>query len=840
MTSAAAKAAASSKRVYFEALQSLDYDTSDNEDDSVDRSEIPLSFVKLTSVHDAAAAPIVSETPAEEPAPIQNPNVEVEATPVLVRNSTVQLPLQLPSVNGDGQDVVNGTPLQTFQAKLRRGEAGTPLSNGVSFIGETPPAAQPTPTVKATPAKQTRPKSPVRTASAPLPRLPSLLRSSSSNLASTALSKKRKRKQSVLKMAPEERQYFRGLSFFYIPPDDANPVRKLRITRALEHGATWVKNWDNGEGISHIIVDSDLTYADIIKWLKVDKLASELVLVNEQWPMDCIKFGFLVRPGQMMYEVKGHDEALRREAVRSPSEAGLGQEGLKNVQSLKIKKKLAKPGRWDYVPPKQTPERSEGSSGPRMLPASQQSAFSESPDLEEALKLAQSEHKRPQLPRPQPVSGGRKELNSVLQAARDLAGPAPQLAIHKDAFEQAMQEARRLDYLPLDPSDDEDGAASNRSASSKLLVSSRPQDDFTAHNRQKLNTSTFSCMTGGSLATPDAGPNSRTVSILQEMADYYTRINDTWRPVAYRKAINTLKRQPLKITTSAEAVKLPNVGQRLADKIEEIVLTDRLRRLETTKTDPADETLRLFLGIYGVGIKQASQWLALGYRTLDDLEKHIDLSENQKLGIEHYDDFATRIPRKEVEAIAAIVQGEAMKIDPRVRCIVGGSYRRGAETCGDIDFLVTKPYTHQTSDLAPFLSSLVRHLWSLGVLVAALAVGKTEDSSKWHGACVLPNEQGGKGVWRRIDFHLAPETELGAALIYFTGNDIFNRSMRLLAKKKGMRLNHRGLFRNVMGGGGAYERGTAMTEGQLVEGRNERRIFEELGVPWREPTEREC
>lgn len=840
MTSTADKVAASPKRMYFEALQHLDYDTSGDEDDSRDQPNLPPSFGTLTSVHDVVSAPTVDEAPAEEPVPIQTPNVEVNATPVLVRNSTVQLPLPPPGVNGGGQYVVNETPVQTFQGKLRCGKVATPLSNGVSFIGETPPAAQLTSTIKTTAAQQIRPNTPVRTASAPLPRLPSLLRSSSSNLSTTALSKKRKRKETVLKMAPPERQYFLGLNFFYIPPDDANPVRKLRITRALEHGATWVKDWNSGEGISHVIVDSDLTYAEIMKWLKLDQLPSELVLVNEQWPMDCIKFRFLVRPGQMMYEVKGHDEALRRKAHGSLSEVGMSQESVKSVQSLKIKKKLAKPGRWEYVPPKQTPERSGGSGGTRMLPASQQSAFSESPDLEEALKLAQSEDRRPQQSEPQRVSGGRKELNSVLQAARDLAGPAPKTPNPKDDFEQAMQEARRLDYLPLDPSDDEDGAESNRSGSTKSLAFGRRQDNLNSNKKQKLNTSTFLCMTGGSLATAESGSNARTVSILQEMADYYTRVNDTWRPIAYRKAINTLKRQPVKITMAAEAVKLPNVGQRLADKIEEIVLTDRLRRLETTKTDPADETLRLFLGIYGVGIKQASQWLAIGYRTFDDLKKHVDLSENQKLGIEHYDDFATRIPRKEVEAIAAIVQGEAMKIDPQVRCIVGGSYRRGAETCGDIDFLVTKPSTRQTSDLAPFLSSLVSHLRSLGVLVAALAVGHTEDSSKWHGACVLPKEHGGKGVWWRIDFHLAPETELGAALIYFTGNDLFNRSMRLLAKKKGMRLNQRGLFRNVMGGSGGHERGITKTTGQLVEGRDERRIFEVLGVPWREPGERVC
>jgi DNA polymerase IV len=77
---------------------------------------------------------------------------------------------------------------------------------------------------------------------------------------------------------------------------------------------------------------------------------------------------------------------------------------------------------------------------------------------------------------------------------------------------------------------------------------------------------------------------------------------------------------------------------------------------------------------------------------------------------------------------------------------------------------------------------------------------------------------------------------MGAALIYFTGNDIFNRSIRLLASKKGMRLNQRGLYRDVMRGPSRVK----VTEGQLVEGRDEKKIFEILGVRWREPHERWC
>ena len=89
-------------------------------------------------------------------------------------------------------------------------------------------------------------------------------------------------------------------------------------------------------------------------------------------------------------------------------------------------------------------------------------------------------------------------------------------------------------------------------------------------------------------------------------------------------------------------------------------------------------------------------------------------------------------------------------------------------------------------------------------------------------------------MWRRIDILLVPATELGAALIYFTGNDIFNRSLRLLASRKGMRLSQRGLYRETADG-----RKRALGR-ELVEARDERRIFEVLGVRWREPHERWC
>ena len=152
----------------------------------------------------------------------------------------------------------------------------------------------------------------------------------------------------------------------------------------------------------------------------------------------------------------------------------------------------------------------------------------------------------------------------------------------------------------------------------------------------------------------------------------------------------------------------------------------------------------------------------------------------------------------------------------------------------DIDFILTKPGTSSSHDLLPFLIQLVDELTRKGFLVAALAKPGSANGggSKWHGAALLP----GTTIWRRIDLLLVPETEWGAALIYFTGDDIFNRSIRLLSSKKGMRLNQRGLYKDFMRGPGRVK----LNEGTLIEGADEKKIFAVLGVPWRPPEQRIC
>lgn len=354
-------------------------------------------------------------------------------------------------------------------------------------------------------------------------------------------------------------------------------------------------------------------------------------------------------------------------------------------------------------------------------------------------------------------------------------------------------------------------------------------------NKDKPWQQNFSCMHKHDGKDKAQNPNSRTIEILQQMLEYYDRTNDHWRTLAYRKAVSALRKHSTKVMTKEDAFNIPCIGQRLAAKIEEIVRTDRLRRLENTSLEPNDLTLQKFLKIYGVGLAQATKWINQGHRTLSDLVSKAHLTKNQLIGIEHYDDFQARIPRVEVESHGEFLRTLIHEVDPTIQVTIGGSYRRGAIDSGDVDFIITKPNCAMGILRTIIFDTVLSILQERGYVKASLAVSSKDDGSKWHGAAAL---HGFAPVWRRIDLLLVPWDEMGAALLYFTGNDIFNRSIRLLARKKRMRLNQHGLWRDVMGG--ARDGGTRSTQGTLVEGRSEEKIFELLEVPYRPPEHRIC
>lgn len=383
----------------------------------------------------------------------------------------------------------------------------------------------------------------------------------------------------------------------------------------------------------------------------------------------------------------------------------------------------------------------------------------------------------------------------------------------------------------MDPSDEEEDSYSANSGSRSDSDSGTERNHLKRSRYQNpLWQRNFSCMHKHEGDANLENPNARTIEVLQHMLDYYNRVSDQWRALAYRKAISALRKQKEKIITKDQAIAIRGIGERLAAKVEEIAWTNKLRRLEQTNLEPHDILLSTFLGVYGVGFSQASRWIAQGYRSLEDLKARANLNKNQQIGIEHYDDFLQRIPRSEVEEHGNVVRKSITMLDPAARVIIGGSYRRGAASSGDIDVIITKDGSTADEIRALVLDSAVPKLYGQGFLKASLATRKK--GSKWHGASALP----GNPIWRRIDFLFVPGEEIGAALIYFTGNDVFNRSLRLLASKKGMCLNQRGLFADVL----RRPNRVKLNGGHLLESKDEKRIFDLLGVPWRPPNHRVC
>ncbi|KAK3334954.1 hypothetical protein B0H65DRAFT_480467 [Neurospora tetraspora] len=754
-------------------------------------------------------------------------------------------------------DIIKATPgTQNLRRTAIKNTRDTTNVSDTSFVViETP---QPS-------TSSARPVPPSLQRSATLPTPSSLAQQSSSGTSST---RKRKR-QAETKAVPEADQIFRTLSFFYIPNDNVAPARRLRITRAQEYGAKWVRSLKEA---THVIVDKRLAYQDIQNMLDT---TSAPVVVNEEYPIDCIQFRTILNPDQARYNIPGRPPpASSTTIVQTTDTHAVSQ--ISN-RSLQVKVSTAK--RRKQMPSSQEKTQSQSEES---VPQAESADVQEKHDKPVVKNHTDAnledddfipEPRPPILPSLLAQSHGSKSSLPKISSRRQNSAPKDD---PKDELSGYIDLLQQYKDLPLDDPLEDDAQSVISHQEETISESEREGGSADEHTHKRRSQRTrrptqkkiafedrFACNKGGTKdkATEAQNPNARTIEVLQSMCDYYNRISDQWRTTAYRKAIATLKRQTTKITTAEEAYRLPNVGKRLAEKIEEIVTTDSLRRLEYAQDSPLDRVLAMFLKIYDVGTGRANKWISQGFRTLDDLKQKADLTPNQRIGIDHYDDLNTRIPRSQVTALGDYIKKEAAQIDPAVELLIGGSYRRGAESSRDVDFIVTKKNTNSSADLVPFFERLLKVLTDKGCVVATLSAlhanrrGKDGPGSKWLGCCVLPREHeptsdkvttrrsaksassnAPQPIWRRVDFLLVPETEYGAALIYFTGNDIFNRSMRLLASKKGMRLNQRGLYKEVMRGRDRVK----VTEGELVEGRDERKIFEILGVKWREPEERWC
>lgn len=261
---------------------------------------------------------------------------------------------------------------------------------------------------------------------------------------------------------------------------------------------------------------------------------------------------------------------------------------------------------------------------------------------------------------------------------------------------------------------------------------------------------------------------------------------------AYNKAITSIRGVTRPIRHIDDVKGLVGIGPKILAKIAEILETGRLATAEKVAAIPESTIMDMLLNIHGIGPVKARELVAAGIRDIRSLraavEANPDLLNNiQTIGLRHYEDGCLRIPRAEiVEHEKHIHKFEHEYYDcPFLKWTITGSYRRGAETSGDIDVLFTHD-SHYDDDLAYNLfHGIIKAMTRDGYIVDTLAHG----DKKWMGYVRLRPDLPA----RRMDMMLVPEEEYPFAVLYFTGSDKFNVAMRSYCHTLGYTLNERRL-----------------------------------------------
>ena len=136
---------------------------------------------------------------------------------------------------------------------------------------------------------------------------------------------------------------------------------------------------------------------------------------------------------------------------------------------------------------------------------------------------------------------------------------------------------------------------------------------------------------------------------------------------------------------------------------------------------------------------------------------------------------------------------------------LAGSLRRGKETIGDIDILVTCDKNDRKKIIAQFTSPEISK--------QILAKGDTK-------ASIIMKKSG-----KQADLRIVNENEWGAALQYFTGSKEHNIHLRTIAKEKGYKISEYGIF--------------SSKKDKKIAGKTEEEIYNTLGFQWMPPEMRE-
>jgi DNA polymerase (family 10) len=264
---------------------------------------------------------------------------------------------------------------------------------------------------------------------------------------------------------------------------------------------------------------------------------------------------------------------------------------------------------------------------------------------------------------------------------------------------------------------------------------------------------------------------------------------------SYRRAAEAVEQQTTQLATLVasdpkQLLAIPGIGKGMAANISLLVETgDMPIRTELlTKYKP---TMLELLRLPGMGPKTvALVWSALGVCDIDALEaaaREGKLAALPRMGdkftaklLKGIEDYRRNSGRFRIDA----AREQADHISALIRAFPGideitpaGSLRRGRETVGDLDLLVTGPACEPD-----VVAAAVEHVATLPLIEKLLARGQNKVSF------TLRNNL-------QVDVRLLPRASYGAALQYFTGSKHHNVALRQRAIKRGLTLSEYALLR---------------------------------------------
>ena len=317
--------------------------------------------------------------------------------------------------------------------------------------------------------------------------------------------------------------------------------------------------------------------------------------------------------------------------------------------------------------------------------------------------------------------------------------------------------------------------------------------------------------------------NEKIAQTLEQLADLMEfQGANAFRLRAYRNGARNIREMTDSISQlvadDADLVKFEGIGKSVAAKCTELVETGSLQQLKDLLEEVPKSVLDL-LRIPKLGPKKAAVLFnELNIMTLDQLKAACEAGEVQKLSgfaakteqaiLEGIDIAAAanqRIKWADADKIVTQLREHMAGCDAVEQLEFAGSYRRGKETVGDLDMLVTSTDSNSVMD----------HFGQFEEIGSVIVRGGTKMSVRLEGEF-------------QVDLRVVPDESFGAALQYFTGSKDHNVKVRGRAKALGLKINEWGVYK-IDG-----------DQQEWIAGRSEAEVYKTLDLPVIEPEIREA